>query len=71
MACRGMDLNDEGQQLLIGPLAVGLAIEPGVIAAAGYLQHLAEVLDSVFFAKLLDHAVTPLYASERMPMVFF
>src|SRR5467141_4021764 len=27
-----------------------LAPAPGVIAAAGYLQHLAEVLNSVFFA---------------------
>src|SRR5204862_2112820 len=59
-------------QLLISQFPnAGLALAPPVIAAASRLQHLAPGLNGIIVSKLFDHAISLLYCSEKMAIVFF
>src|SRR5206468_7937686 len=72
-AGRSVDLHNERQQLVIGPLALaGLAFEPGIVAAAGEAEHLTDLGQRKFHRESF-HLGIPFCggSSESMPRDFF
>ena len=72
-AGQSVDLNNQRQQLVIGPLALaGLAFEPGIVAAAREAQHSTDLRQRKFHRESF-HLGIPFCggSSESMPRDFF